>query len=296
MSQASRFRALLRRDGMVVAPGAYDCITARLIERAGFAAVYMTGAGTAATLGYPDFGLVTMSEMVANAGRIAAAVALPVVADADTGYGNEINTVRTVREYEGRGIAGIHIEDQGFPKKCGHLDDKEIVPREEWLAKIRAAAAARRNPDFTIIARTDSRAVIGFDEAIGRANAAIAAGADMAFVEAPQTLEEVAAVPRLVDGPCLLNVVRGGKTPDLDLGEAERMGYKLAIVPGLLIKNVVGICEQMLNELKSTRRHPAPVREMTVRETFNLWGADEWDALRHRFRDPAETAKRDAAE
>ena len=295
MTQAARFRELLRRDGMVVAPGAYDCITARLIERAGFDAVYMTGAGTAATLGYPDFGLVTMSEMVANADRIAAAVDLPIIADADTGYGNELNVVRTVREYETAGVAGIHIEDQGFPKKCGHLEDKEIVQREDWLAKIRAAASARRSPDFLVIARTDSRAVAGFEEAVARANDALAAGAEMAFVEAPQTLEEVAAVPRLVKGPCLLNVVRGGKTPDLDLSEAERMGYKLAIVPGLLIKNVVGICEKMLDELKATRRHPAPVREMTVRETFQLWGADEWDALRTRFRDAPEP-RRDAAE
>jgi 2-methylisocitrate lyase-like PEP mutase family enzyme len=294
MTQASQFRALMRRDGMVVAPGAYDCITARLIERAGFNTVYMTGAGTAARYGYPDFGLVTMSEMVTNAGQIATAVALPVIADADTGYGNELNVVRTVREYEKAGVAGIHIEDQGFPKKCGHLDDKEIVPREDWLAKIRAAAAARQHPDFTIIARTDARAVAGFDEAIARANAALAAGADMAFVEAPQTLEEVAAVPRLVKGPCLLNVVRAGKTPEIEFGEAERMGYKLAIVPGLLIKSVVGICEQMLAEMKATRRHPVPVKEITVRETFQIFGADEWDELRHRFREPG--AKREAAE
>jgi len=294
MTHAARFRELLRRDGMIVAPGAYDCITARMIARAGFDCVYMTGAGTAATLGYPDFGLVTMSEMVDNAGRIAAAVALPVIADADTGYGNELNTVRTVREYEAKGVAGIHIEDQGFPKKCGHLDDKEIVPREDFLAKIRAAVAARRSPDFTIIARTDARAVLGFDEAIARANEALAAGADLAFVEAPQTLEEVAAVPRLVKGPCLLNVVRGGKTPDIDFGEAERMGYKLAIVPGLLIKQVVGICEQALADLKSARRHPPLVKEMTVREVFQISGADEWDALRTAFRAPE--PKRDAAE
>src|SRR6266568_2023181 len=164
MTQAARFRELLRRDGMVVAPGAYDCITARLIEHAGFDAVYMTGAGTAATLGYPDFGLVTMSEMVGNAGRIAAAVGVPVIADADTGYGNELNVVRTVRAFATSGDAGTH------------LDDKEIVPREDWLAKIRAAAAARRSPDFLVIARTDSRAAAGFDEAILRANAAISAG------------------------------------------------------------------------------------------------------------------------
>jgi len=185
MHAAARLRQLLRTEGMLVAPGAYDCITARAISHAGFKAVYMTGAGTAATLGFPDFGLVTMSEMVGNARRIAAAVDLPVIADADTGYGNELNVYRTVREYETSGVAGIHIEDQGFPKKCGHLDDKEIVPREDWLAKIRAAAAARRDPDFLIIARTDSRAVVGFDEAIARANLALAAGADMAFVEAP---------------------------------------------------------------------------------------------------------------
>src|SRR5947209_4008006 len=295
MTKAARYRELMRRNGMTVAPGAYDCITARLIARAGFDCVYMTGAGTAATLGYPDFALVTMSEMVGNAGRIAAAVDLPVIADADTGYGNELNVVRTVREYEQVGAAGIHIEDQGFPKKCGHLDDKEIVPCEDWLAKLRAAASARRDPDFLVIARTDARAVLGFDEAVARGNTALEAGADLVFLEAPQSLEEVAAVPRLVKGPCLLNVVKGGKTPDLDLGEAESMGYKLAIVPGLLIKNVVGICEKMLDELRTTHRHPAPVREMSVRETFQLWGADEWDALRTRFRDPAD-ARREAAE
>jgi 2-methylisocitrate lyase-like PEP mutase family enzyme len=294
MNQAGRFRQLLRRDGMVVAPGAYDCITARLIAQAGFDAVYMTGAGTAATLGYPDFGLVTMSEMVGNAERIAAAIDLPVIADADTGYGNELNVFRTVREYQRAGVAGIHVEDQGFPKKCGHLDDKEIVPREDWLAKLRAAVAARLDPEFLVIARTDARAVAGFDEAIARANAALAAGADMAFVEAPQTLEELALVPRLVRGPCLLNVVYGGKTPDLDLGEAERLGYKLAIVPGLLLKSVIGICDRALSELKATRRHPPPVEEMTVREMFQRVGADEWDARRNLFR--ATDPTRDAAE
>ena len=288
MQETGRFRELLHRDGMITAPGAYDGITARLIEQAGFAAVYMTGAGTAATLGYPDFGLVTMSEMVATARHIAAAVAVPVIADADTGYGNELNVVRTVREYETSGVAGIHIEDQGFPKKCGHLDDKEIVAREDFLAKIRAAAAARRNPDFLIIARTDARAVAGFEEAIARANAALEAGAEMAFVEAPQTLEEVAAVPRLVHGPCLLNVVHGGKTPQIGLDEAERMGYKLAILPGLLIKSVIGACEEALGEVKRLRRHPRPARDMSVREMFRRVGAEEWDALRHRFRAPPE--------
>jgi 2-methylisocitrate lyase-like PEP mutase family enzyme len=294
MTQTSRFRDLLNRDGMVVAPGAYDCITAKLIEQAGFATVYMTGAGTAASLGYPDFGLVTMSEMVTSAGRIATAVEVPVIADADTGYGNELNVVRTVREFERSGIAGIHIEDQEFPKKCGHLEGKQIVPREDYVAKIRAAVAARHDNDFVIIARTDARAVAGFDEAVARGNAALTAGADMAFVEAPQTREEVAAVPRLVNGPCLLNVVRGGKTPDIDLRDAEAMGYKLAIVPGLLIQSVVGICDQILAELKAGHRHPLPVKEITIPEMFRRFGADDWDALRTRFR--AASTGREAAE
>ena len=290
MSRGRQFREVLWRDGLTIAPGAYDCITARSIAQAGFNAVYMTGAGTAAALGYPDFGLVTMSEMVANAGRLAAAIDVPVIADADTGYGNELNTFRAVREFESRGVAAIHIEDQVFPKKCGHLEGKEIVSREDWLAKIRAAVAARRDPGFTIIARTDARAVAGLDEAITRANAALASGADMAFVEAPQTEDEIAAVPRLVNGPCLLNVVIGGKTPDIDLRHAEALGYRLAILPGLLIKNVVGVCDKMLAELNATRRHPPPIHEMTLPEMFRRFGADEWDARRSGFRNSMRNA------
>jgi 2-methylisocitrate lyase-like PEP mutase family enzyme len=298
MNAAGKLRQLLRRDGMLVAPGAYDCITARTIAQAGFDAVYMTGAGTAATLGYPDYGLVTMSEMADNAGRIASAVDVPVIADADTGYGNELNTTRTVREYERRGVAGLHIEDQGFPKKCGHLDNKVIVPLEDYLAKVRAAVAARQSPDFLIIARTDSRAVLGFEEAIKRANAALHAGADMAFVEAPQTLEEVSAVPRLVSGPCLLNVVWRGKTPDIAFADAQKAGYKLAIVPGLLFKAVIGVCDAMLAELKTRGQHPVLDTQMTVRDAFRRVGADEWDAVSERLRaaGPPTSKRSEAAE
>jgi 2-methylisocitrate lyase-like PEP mutase family enzyme len=278
MTKANELRELLRRDGMIVAPGAYDCITARMIDQAGFRAVYMTGAGTAASLGYPDYGLVTMSEMAENAGRIAAAANVPVIADADTGYGNELNVVRTVREYEQRGVAGIHIEDQSFPKKCGHLENKTIIPLEDYVAKIRAAASARRDSDFVIIARTDARAVLGFEEAIRRANASLAAGADMAFVEAPESLDEVAAVPRLVRGPCLLNMVWRGKTPDVAIDDAQTMGYKLAILPVLLFNAVVGVCDQMLDELKRQRRHPMPVADVPPKEFFRRMGADEWDS------------------
>ncbi len=285
MTRAKSFREAMKR-GMVSAPGCYDCITARSIERAGFEAVYMTGAGTAATLGYPDYGLVTMSEMADNAGRIASAIKLPVIADADTGYGNELNAIRTVREYEKRGVAGIHIEDQGFPKKCGHLEDKTIVPIEDYVAKIRAAVSAKVDPDFLIIARTDSRAVLGFEEAIRRANAAIEAGADMAFVEAPQTLEETQAVPKLVKGPCMLNMVWRGKTPDLSIAEAEKLNYKFMILPGVLSRTVVGACDAVLRDLKAQGRHPVPASDITPQQGFRLSGADEWDRYRTQFRTP----------
>ena len=287
MSQAKKLRTLLNNPGMVTAPGAYDGLTAMLVAQAGFPAVYMTGAGTSVSHGYPDFGLLTETEMVANAARMVRAIDVPLVADADTGYGNELNVVRTVQDYERAGVAGIHIEDQVSPKRCGHLDDKELVPVEDWIAKIRAAVHARRERDFVIIARTDSRAVIGFEEAVRRSNAALDAGADMAFLEAPQTMDEIAAVPKLVRGPCLLNVVWGGKTPDIDLREAEKCGYKLAIVPGLLLKAAIGACDDVLAELKSSHQHPAPRRGMTVREAFNRVGAQEWDVFRTRFRDPA---------
>jgi len=284
MSNAKKLRDLLKSKKMIVAPGAYDCITARLIEQAGFPAVYMTGAGTSISLGYPDFGLVTMTEMVANAGRLAASIKIPLVSDSDTGYGNELNMYRTVQEFERAGVAAIHVEDQVFPKKCGHLDDKELVSLEDYLAKIRAAAAAKRSPDFCIIARTDSRAKLGLEEAVQRANAAIAAGADMAFVEAPQTMAEIEQVPKLVKGPCLLNVVRNGKTPEIDLGEAERMGYALAILPGLLMSGVVGICDQLLAETKKINKHPPTPGDAGPAQIFARFGSAEWDSRRTAFR------------
>ncbi len=281
-SNVARLRTLLRQDGMIVAPAAYDCIGARAIEDAGFPLVYMTGSGTPASLGYPDYGLVTMSEMAENAGRIAAAVKVPVIADADTGYGNELNVTRTVREYAQRGVAGLHIEDQTFPKKCGQLDDKEVIPQAEFIAKVKAAVAARPDSDFLIIARTDARAVLGLDAAVERMNAALEAGADMAFLEAPQTLQEVTAVPKLVRGPCLLNLSIGGRTPLRDLDDAERAGYRVVIVPGLLLQEAMTAFAATLAELKATRR--LPTATVDVHERLRRMGATEWDALRDRFR------------
>jgi 2-methylisocitrate lyase-like PEP mutase family enzyme len=266
---------------MVVAPGAYDALGARLIEQAGFDAVYMTGAGTAAARGFPDFGLVDMTEMVDNAAVMARSVSIPLVADADTGYGNELNVTRTVREFEARGIAAIHIEDQVAPKRCGHLDGKEVVSAAEFVSKIRAAVEARRSSEFLIIARTDARAVLGLDEAVSRAKAALSVGADLVFVEAAEAMEEVSAIPRLVGGPCLLNVVAGGKTPIFDLREAEAMGYSLAIVPGILLKAMIEATDVALSELKMTFKPPLP--KANVAQSFRRLGAGPWEDLRQRF-------------
>jgi 2-methylisocitrate lyase-like PEP mutase family enzyme len=271
--------------GLVAAPGGYDAITARAVEQAGFACAYMSGAGVSASQGFPDFGLLTLTEMTRAGSVMANAVGIPVIADADTGYGNELNVTRTIREYERAGLAGCHIEDQVSPKRCGHLDGKEVVGRDEFIAKIRAAVAARKDRDFLIIARTDARAVVSFNEAIERANAALAAGADMAFVEAAQTMEEVAQIPQLVNGRCLLNIVRGGKTPDISLIDAEFMGYKLAILPSLLIVPILKACDEELAELIKTRRPLVHLGVPSLADRFKRFGADEWNAIRTRFRD-----------
>jgi len=292
MSKGKRLKELWAKDGMVTAPGAYDGLTAKLIGQAGFSAVYMSGGATSSAHGYPDYGLLTMSEMVANAARVADAVDVPVISDADNGYGNELNVFRTVREFERAGVAAIHIEDQVFPKRCGHLDDKELIGLEDFCAKIRAAADARRDPDFVIIARTDARAKEGFETAVKRCNAAIAAGADAAFLEAPQTLEEMAEAVRQIKGPCLLNVVRNGKSPEIGLDKARAMGYRIAIVPGLLLATVIGACDEALSALKREQRHPVPPADLGPREMFARVGADEWEPRRTRYREaPAKAAE-----
>jgi 2-methylisocitrate lyase-like PEP mutase family enzyme len=280
MWAAHRLRAKLDEGGLLAAPGAYDGITARLIAQAGFDAVYMTGAGVSAAHGFPDYGLLTLTEMASAAGILARSVDIPVIADADTGYGNELNATRTVREYEMRGIAAIQIEDQIAPKRCGHLDGKELVPREEFAAKIKAASAARRDPAFVLIARTDARAVGGLDEAVVRMNMALAAGADVAFVEAPQSLDEIAAIPRLVHGLCLLNIVPGGKTPEVSLKAVAEMGYRIAILPGLLLAAVLDGCDAALAQARTTGAAPADMAGPTIGERFRRLGAEEWDALR----------------
>jgi carboxyvinyl-carboxyphosphonate phosphorylmutase len=253
-----RLRKLLSSAELILAPGVFDGLGARLVEEAGFPAVYMTGFGTAAALlGRPDVGLLTMNEMVENAARIVAACDLPVIADADTGYGNPLNVIRTVQEYERAGVAAIHIEDQVAPKKCGHMDGKQVIAVGEMEAKIRAAVAARRNPDFVLIARTDARAVEGLDAAIERARRYRQAGADALFVEAMESAAEIETVARqLHDVPLLFNWAEGGRTPPIDHATLAALGFKIVIFP---IATLLGSTAWMRAALAEIRRAGTPL-------------------------------------
>jgi 2-methylisocitrate lyase-like PEP mutase family enzyme len=247
----ARLRALLETGRTIVAPGAFGPLAARLVEEAGFPAVYMTGFGTsAALLGRPDVGLLTMTEMAGNAARIADCVDIPVIADADTGYGNPLNVIRTVGAYEAAGVAGIHIEDQVAPKKCGHMDGKLVIGAEEMAAKIRAATEARADPGFVIIARTDARAVEGFERAIERARRYLQAGADALFIEALTSEAEAAEAARAFPGvPLLFNWAEGGKTPPIGLARLEEMGYRIVIFPIATLLAATAAMRRVLGEI-----------------------------------------------
>ena len=286
MRTTTKLRQLLGAPGIIVAPGAYDGFSAHLIEAAGFKAVYMTGAGTAAShLGMPDLGLATLTEMADHARHLSMAVSLPVIADADTGYGNALNVVRTVHEYERAGVAGLHIEDQVAPKKCGHIAGKQVIPAREFAEKIRAAAENRTDPDFVIIARTDARAVTGLDDAIERGNLCREAGADLIFVEAPQTEDEIARVAREVKAPLLSNMVVGGRTPAVKFSELERLGYKVVIYPAVCMTAAIPAIEHALRLLKETETdwHEGPA--ISPLDVFKKVGFDRWSAIEQRYTD-----------
>lgn len=234
MNKVKGLRHLLKEPGIIVAPGAHNAFTAKIIEQTGgFQAVYMTGSGTTMSLiGQPDIGLLTMTEMVTQAKNLNMAVGLPVIADADTGYGNVINVRRTVQEYERAGIAAIHIEDQVTPKRCGHFEGKQVISLNEMAGKIEAAVEARASAEsIVIIARTDARAALGLDEALRRAHAYLDAGAEAIFVEAPQSLEELEIIAKSIKAPLMVNMDEGTKTPLLTIRELEEMGYKIVIFP-----------------------------------------------------------------
>jgi 2-methylisocitrate lyase-like PEP mutase family enzyme len=261
---AARLRALLDGGQTIVAPGAFDPLAARLVEEAGFPAVYMTGFGTsAALLGRPDVGLLTMTEMTDNAGRIAACVDIPVIADADTGYGNPLNVIRTVGAYEAAGVAGIHIEDQVAPKKCGHMEGKLVIPMEEMAAKVRAAAEARTQPEFVIIARTDARAPEGLERALERGRRYRDAGADALFIEAVVSEHEAEEVARTFpDVPLLFNWAEGGKTPPISLGRLTELGYRIVIFPISTLLAATAGMRRILKEIAQQGTPAAALQEL----------------------------------
>jgi 2,3-dimethylmalate lyase len=246
-----QLRMLLAGNTLVMAPGAYDALLARIIEQAGFPAIYLTGSGVAHTLlGEPDLGLVSMKEMADRVGYLADVVSIPIIADADTGYGNALNVQRTVRAYERAGVSAIQLEDQTFPKRCGHLDGKDVTSAEEMLGKLHAAVDARTDSDMAIVARTDAAAIFGIDEAIERGQRYAEAGADIIFVEAPRTVEEMRKITQSIGKPCLANLVEGGKTPILPAPELEEIGYRVAIFANALTRVIARAAAEALQVLK----------------------------------------------
>ena len=284
MNGRTALRQLIARDGYTMVPGAYDTLTARLVEQAGFEAVYLTGGGYSRASGYPDLGLLSLTENAMFIARTVEAVGIPVIADADTGYGNALNVIRTVREYEKAGVAAFHLEDQVSPKKCGHYDGKEVISQAEMVGKIKAAVDTRQDADLVIIARSDARAVEGLEAAIDRVNAYLEAGADVGFVEAPKTVEELRVVGQQVRGPALVNVFEGGKTPMLAASELEAMGFRLGIYPSQTHRAAIRAAQRVLRALKedghTTRVEPDLA---TFQEREDAVGTADWRKLEEKY-------------
>lgn len=281
MTRAAALRARLAAPGILVLPGCADALTARIAAEVSFEAVYVTGAGFAnAALGIPDLGLTTMTEVVQQAQRVADAVDIPVVVDADTGYGGALNVVRTVRELERAGVAAIQLEDQVSPKRCGHFDGTEVVELEEMLVRIEAAKHARRDPGLVLIARTDARGCEGYDQAVARARAYHAAGADLIFVEAPRSVDELRSLPKDVGAPLLVNIVEGGKTPQLAAAEYEAMGFKVALFANTALRAAAKAVQDAMAVLKREGTTSAILEHLVPwPERQRLVGLDAYQAL-----------------
>ena len=281
MLATSKLRQLIERPGIIVAPGAYDCLTAKIIQQSGFPAVYMTGAGTSvARYGFPDLALASMTEMISNAADITASVSVPVIADADTGYGGLLNVGRTVRKYEQSGVAAIHIEDQEFPKRCGHLDDKRVIPTEDMIPKIKEAVESRTDKDFLIIVRTDALAVTGWEDTMDRCHRYIDAGADVLFVEALRSAEDAQRAVELLPVPLLYNFVETGKSPLLSASDLESIGFKIVIFPASNLLLVTATIQKLMAELKEKGTTIGMMEQMvSLQECFELMGLSEMLAV-----------------
>ena len=286
MAVTTRFRELIDRPEILPAMGGYDALSARLIEQAGGEVVYMSGSSVSTSVhGYPDVGLTTMTEMVDRARGMANAVDVPVFCDADTGYGNPVNVVRTVEEYERAGVAGIHIEDQTFPKKCGHFEEKSVVPTDEMVGKVRAATDAREDEDFVVIARTDARAVEGFERAVERSEAYVEAGADALFFEAPTTREELERVGEAFpEVPLVANMTEGGKTPLFTASEFEAMGYDVVLYPATGFKAAAKAMQELYEEIAETGTQKGMMDRLVTWDGRNeITGLDEMVELERRY-------------
>ena len=270
MTKTKKLREMLNSGKLIMAPGAYDAWSAKLVESVGFDAVYMTGYGVSASvLGRPDIGLLTFTEIATMAKNMAFATSLPLIADCDTGFGNALNVIRSVEEFEAAGVAAIQIEDQLMPKRCGHMEGKVLIPEEDMVAKVRAAAYARKDPDFVIIARTDARAVHGLEEALKRSKAYVKAGADIIFLEAPQSKEEVKTIAKELKVPLLSNMVENGKTPLFKTDELKEMGYQIVIYPVTTLYAATKAALGTLEELKKTGGIEACLMNGVDFPTFN---------------------------
>jgi 2-methylisocitrate lyase-like PEP mutase family enzyme len=275
---------LLGRDAYLIVPGAYDPLTARLVQLAGFEAVYMTGGGFSRANGYPDLGLVTLTEIAQFLSRTVDAVEIPVISDMDAGHGNALNVVRSVREYEKTGVAAFHLEDQVSPKKCGHYEGKQVVSRAEMVGKIKAAVDTRRDPDLVVIARSDARAIEGLPAAIERVNAYLEAGADVGFVEAPQSAGELAAVAKGLVKPALANIFEGGKTPPLPARELEAMGFRIGIYPSQTHRAAIAAAKKVLAVLRRDGDTVAIEHELaTFNDREEAVNARHWREIEDRY-------------
>jgi len=275
-----RLRDLMKTTPLIWAPGVFDGYSARIANAEGFPALYMTGAGTAGSrLGHADLGLTTMTEMVENARMIASVIDVPLIADADTGFGGSINVARAVHLYEQAGVAAIHIEDQTFPKRCGHLEGKTVCSLDEWHARIHAATRERYDPDFVIIARTDANAVNGFEDALNRIKIGFAAGADVGFLEAPTSMEQIERIIKEAPGPMLLNVVANGKTPMLTVDQVRDCGFRFAIWPGALNRAAIAAMQAAVREFKATGTDQHTSVGLGPTEIFEILGLSETLAI-----------------
>lgn len=270
MNVRQRLRQLLEDSKILIAPGAHDALTARIIENVGFEAVYLTGYGQSAShLGQPDVGLMTMTEMLMRVRNISRAVSVPVICDGDTGFGNVVNVIRTVQEYERAGAAAIQLEDQVFPKKCGHMTGRQVVPVEEMVLKIKAAVAAREDKDFVIIARTDARTIMGIEEAVERGKAYEKAGADVIFIESPESKEELEYIASSFKVPVLANMVEGGRTPLLSAEELEKLGFSLVIYPTASVYITAAAVKRLMEHIMREGTTKGLMGEMISFEDFN---------------------------